>query len=191
MPVRYEIVHFAANDYITSASTIVTFNSTLLKMEVPVTIDAFITWDCDGKISQYDATFKWFDFLIEYFMGQVQEKVGLSTQAEAVAALSSTLTKSICQVHDKYCTGENRQYEDDAECAKFLLEDIRFGEGYELGGNTLLCRSIHQQMVQFRPDVHCAHIGPGGGGMCDDDLTYVEKVLQQPFTEMPFVVEPE
>lgn len=123
-------------------------------------------------------------------MGIVEEKFGASSPQEAVALLTSTLTKSICQIHDKHCTGEDQQYEDNASCVKFLTEGVRFGQDYELGKDTLLCRSIHQQMVQYRPDVHCAHIGPTGGGMCVDDQTYEEKVLEKPFTHVPFVVKP-
>ena len=118
------------------------------------------------------------------------EKYGLKSTEEAVMLLSTVLTKSICEIHDNHCKGENQQFKDSAACAQFLTGGIRFGVGYELGQNTLLCRSIHQQMVQYRPDVHCAHIGPSGGGMCVDDQTYEQKALQEYFTHMPFVVKP-
>lgn len=57
----------------------------------------------------------------------------------------------------------------------------------ETGRNTLLCRMVHQNMVPFRPAVHCPHIGPTGGGYCDDDKTYAQTVLQDYFTNYPFV----
>lgn len=98
--------------------------------------------------------------------------------------------KSICQTHEKHCTGANQQYDDTASCVKFLTEGVRFGQDYELGQDTLLCRSVHQQMVQYRPEVHCPHIGPTGGGMCVDDQTYEGKVREDYFTHIPFVVEP-
>lgn len=183
-------MHFAANDYITAASTVITFTSTLLETEVPITIDTFIAWDDEGRVLQYDATFRWFNFLLDAFIAKAGERFGTSSPAETVAALTAVLAKSICQIHDNYCTGENQQYDDNASCLQFLTEGVRFGEDYELGRNTLLCRSIHQQMVQYRPDVHCSHIGLTGGGMCVDDQTYEQKVLQDYFTLAPFVIEP-
>jgi hypothetical protein len=38
-------------------------------------------------------------------------------------------------------------------------------------------------MVQYRPDVHCAHIGPTGGGYCVDDMTYGQTVLEKYFND--------
>ena len=45
---------------------------------------------------------------------------------------------------------------------------------------------VHQNMVPFRPAVHCPHIGPTGGGYCDDDKTYDQTVTQDYFTNYPF-----
>ena len=54
------------------------------------------------------------------------------------------------------------------------------------GRNTLLCRMVHQNMVPFRPNVHCPHIGKTGGGYCNDDTTYDGTVLQNFFKNYPF-----
>lgn len=35
-----------------------------------------------------------------------------------------------------------------------------------------MCRSVHELMVRYRPEVYCSHIGPTGGGECDDRLNY-------------------
>ena len=37
-------------------------------------------------------------------------------------------------------------------------------------------------MVSFRPQVHCPHIGPTGGGMCIA-RDYIQTVMVNPFTE--------
>ena len=58
------------------------------------------------------------------------------------------------------------------------------------GRNTLLCRMVHQNMIPFRPEVHCPHIGKTGGGYCVDDLTYGGVVTSNPFTNSPFVYAP-
>lgn len=54
------------------------------------------------------------------------------------------------------------------------------------GRNTLLCRMVHQNMVPIRPSVHCPHIGQGGGGYCDDDMSYMQTVTEPYFTNYPF-----
>ncbi|KAH6986682.1 hypothetical protein EDB80DRAFT_818270 [Ilyonectria destructans] len=172
LPVSYEITEFTANNYIAAATTVVMFNSSLFEMVVPVTIDTFIAWNKRREILQYDTTFR---------------KLDAPSRAEAITTLAHTLATGICQMHDKYCTGASKQYGDNAERMNFLTGSIRFGQDYELGRNTLLCRSVYQQMVLYRPEVHCPHIGPAGGGMCVDDQTYEEKALEKLFTNAPFV----
>lgn len=46
---------------------------------------------------------------------------------------------------------------------------------------------VHQNMVPFRPAVHCPHIGKTGGGYCNDDKSYVETAMNDYFTNAPFV----
>ena len=45
---------------------------------------------------------------------------------------------------------------------------------------------VHQNMVPYRPNVHCPHIGKTGGGYCNDDMTYDGTVTQNYFTTFPF-----
>jgi len=47
---------------------------------------------------------------------------------------------------------------------------------------TVLCRSVHKNMVSFRPQVHCPHIGPTGGAMCIA-RDYLQVAMGYPFTE--------
>ena len=42
-------------------------------------------------------------------------------------------------------------------------------------------------MVPLRPEVHCPHIGPSGGGMCVDDRTYVGNLEENYFVNTPFL----
>jgi hypothetical protein len=46
---------------------------------------------------------------------------------------------------------------------------------------------IHQNMVPLRPEVHCPHIGPLGGGMCVDDRTYIGNLEENYFVNTPFL----
>lgn len=50
IPLSYEITRFSANDYINTASTIITFKSTLLDIEIPIAVDTFIAWNDKGRI---------------------------------------------------------------------------------------------------------------------------------------------
>ena len=46
---------------------------------------------------------------------------------------------------------------------------------------------VHQNMVPLRPTVHCPHIGPTGGGYCTDDVSYVETLNANYFTNSPYI----
>ena len=181
MPVSYEITEFTAFDSVASYSIVVMFTSAITKSQIPVTIDAFTAWNPAGEITQYDATFRWFSFLLDTLLNRAATAMGLSL-TDAMPKLAGTLTDSVCKIHDQYCTGANQQYASRAECLNFLTTQIPFGKDYQLGRNSLQCRALHKQMVAFRPEVHCHHIGPTGGGMCVDDLMYEEKVTEKVFT---------
>jgi hypothetical protein len=186
-PVNYTIVHFAANQNIASAATIIMFNFSSLGLMLPVEIDTWNLFDADGLILEYDATFRWFQYFLDTLIDAVMPAVNATNQAETVDHLTIALAEGICKTHQKYCTGANQQYVNSTACFNFLTQDIRFGKAYELGMNTLLCRMVHENMVPYRPEVHCPHIGPGGGDMCVDDRAYGDVVLQPYFTNAPFV----
>ena len=173
-PISYEIVRFAANENVTSATAIVMFNATSFSAIVPVTIDTFITWNAEGQITQYvdldqlpppyvSPLYSVYRELPEpasmnrvlildrpvrhntmrHFAGpHIFWTLINSAQhqwdnpQQAVAYLSKILANSVCTTHQTYCNGANQQYEDLAACTEFLLNEIRFGEAYELGMNT-------------------------------------------------------
>ncbi|KAH9842133.1 hypothetical protein Tdes44962_MAKER07685 [Teratosphaeria destructans] len=163
-PVAYDIIHFAATDYVTSSAVIVTSNfSTYL---APTEIDSFITWNSKKQISQYDVTFRRLDHFLDLTIANLGRKINASSLAQTMSITTQALANSVCTTHDKYCNGTNLQYESKDACMKFLTQEIRFGKAYELGRNTLLCRMLHQYMIAYRPQVHCPHLGPTGGDMC-------------------------
>ena len=59
VPISYEILHFAANEYITSAATRFMFNFTSLGLIVPIEIDSWNTWNRYGQVTQYNGTFRY------------------------------------------------------------------------------------------------------------------------------------
>ncbi|KAF2465320.1 uncharacterized protein BDR25DRAFT_337065 [Lindgomyces ingoldianus] len=183
-PYSYEIMQFTANQNIASASTRVNFTfPSFGNISLPVTIDTWITWNEAEEITQYDVTFRWFAYLLQTLL------LGLAPGNSTLAMERATmaLASSVCNAHTSYCNGTNAQYESRDDCMQFLTQEIRFGQAFELGMNTLGCRSIHEIMLKYRPDVHCPHIGKSGGGMCDDTMGYVEKVTENFFKNSPWV----
>ncbi|KAF4172205.1 hypothetical protein CNMCM8694_006434 [Aspergillus lentulus] len=183
VPIAYSITQFTANGNIASATTVVTFNSTSFGVIIPVTIDSWIEWDTQKKIVQYDATFRWFGPLLEALLKAQAARMNTTDLAVVRAALTQQLADTICQTHEDNCKGENQQYESRDACMDFLTNKTRFGQAYELGRDTLLCREVHELMVKYRPDIHCPHIGPTGGDYCVDDLSYEQVVLEKYFRD--------
>ncbi|KAF2800302.1 hypothetical protein K505DRAFT_264204 [Melanomma pulvis-pyrius CBS 109.77] len=183
-PGDYEIVQFVANKNIAVASTTVQFIfPSFNNISLPVRIDTWLTWNAAREISQYDVTFRWFGYLLKTLILGLNPDDPVKSQTAAVNSMAA----SICATHTTYCNGTNTQYESQDECYNFLTQDIRVGQSFELGMNTLLCRNVHEIMIKYRPDVHCSHIGKTGGGMCDDSISYETKVQEQYFTNSPWI----
>lgn len=164
------------------------FNATTFGLVVPVTIDTWIQWNDDGKIVRYDATFRWFDHLIETLFGAMGKKLNTTSEEKIAEHISQVVAQTICKTHEENCHGENQQYESTDQCLDFLLNQTRFGKPFELGRDTLLCREVHELMIKYRPEIHCSHIGPTGGDYCVDDRPYMKVVTEQYFSEswIPF-----
>jgi len=82
----------------------------------------------------------------------------------------------LCGSIQQLCTGSNLQYKDVAECVN-VLHTKRFGIADELWGDDVVCRFVHVLLARIRPEVHCPHVGPTGGGKCVDvqyDQVYFE-----------------
>ena len=185
-PVRHQLTHFATTGNIVSTAEIVWFDCSIINKSIPVEVDGWFGYTPDGRIIEYDITFRWLEWTINYIIEVFIQHNGLQT-TKGWQLLRSGIITEICATASQYCVGSLQQYQNSDECFEFLLKNIRFGKAYEFGMNTLLCRSLHELMVPLRPSVHCPHIGPGGGNMCIDDLSYKEKVLQHVFGEASFI----
>ncbi|KAM0800059.1 hypothetical protein BDR22DRAFT_259805 [Usnea florida] len=193
IPVAYEITNFAASQNIAAASTRFTFNFQALNITLPIQIQTWNAFNAAGEISMYDANFGgWWAWAVDTLIGQAQQALSLSsgknvTTAQTYAYVQSKLATSICTTAQEYCVGPAlQQYDSATSCYNFLTNETRLGESYELGRNTVLCRMVHQNMVPLRPEVHCPHIGPTGGGYCVDYPSYAVTVGQTYFTNFPF-----
>ncbi|KAE8379999.1 hypothetical protein BDV26DRAFT_152215 [Aspergillus bertholletiae] len=181
--INYTITQFVANQNMASATTVITFNSTSFGVLLPLTVDSWMAFNEEGKVTQYDATFRWFDWFVQTLFQAAAVKLNTTDPVVVKSTLTEMLAKAICETSDKYCTGDNQQYDNKEQCMKVLTKEKRFGEPYELGRDTLLCREVHKHMVQYRPKEHCPHIGPTGGDMCVDDKSYVQTVLESYFPQ--------
>ncbi|KAF2729311.1 hypothetical protein EJ04DRAFT_447514 [Polyplosphaeria fusca] len=183
-PGDWEILQFVANQNIASASTRVQFTFPAFNnVSYPVVIDTWLTWNEQDQITQYDVTFRWFGYLLQTLVASVDK----TNATHAAGLVVHQVATSICNSHARFCNGTNVQYSSSDECYDFLTTKIRVGQGFELGMDTLMCRSVHEIMLKYRPDVHCSHIGKSGGGMCVDDVDYVTKASEQYFVNAPWI----
>ncbi|KAI4181848.1 MAG: hypothetical protein LQ346_006686 [Caloplaca aetnensis] len=137
VPLSYEVLHFAANQNVASALTRFQFNFTALNLVVPVEIDAWNTFNAQGEITQYDATFKYWQWTVDYLLQAAGKKFGAKSPQAAIATLTQAIAKSICTTSQQHCKGPNVQYTSPEDCYGFLTGKIRFGQSYELGEDPL------------------------------------------------------
>ena len=72
-----------------------------------------------------------------------------------------------------------------ADCTSFL-QRLPLGQTYQLGFNTISCRSLHTHTLPVRPAVHCPHAGKNGGDSFRDWI-YTEAINADPFTAGPYL----
>ncbi|KAJ7836790.1 hypothetical protein B0H14DRAFT_2793080 [Mycena olivaceomarginata] len=141
---------------------------------------AFWRFDDEGAVLNYDA---WIPDL---------DLFGLQARGFDVytlAGMHSTI-QGICAAQAQTCTGNNTVYDSVSECVQTLAVKP-FGRSDEAWGDNVVCRGIHVLLTKIRPEVHCLHVGPTGGGKCIDvaynDVYFNDEFLfgaplGQPFT---------
>ncbi|OJJ67885.1 hypothetical protein ASPBRDRAFT_58471 [Aspergillus brasiliensis CBS 101740] len=182
VPIAYNLTQFAATSNTVASTAVLTFNISTFDLIIPGVITAWFEFNSLGQITQYDAVFRWLDWLFVQILHAAGRKFHTSNNdTETRNRVADLFARTICQTEEEYCLGSNRQYASPQECYRFLTRRIRFGQPWEMGRNTLLCREVHENMVRLNPDVHCAHIGPSGGEYCVDDQSYEEVVMERYF----------
>jgi hypothetical protein len=118
---------------------------------------AFWRFDENGAVLAYDAVLpqvgKWF--------GKAYG-VDFSDRATQIGAIDQ-----LCQETMRECTGKNQQFESVEQCI-VSHGQADFGVYDEIWGNNTVCRTIHVILAKLKPEIHCPHIGPSGGGKCVD-----------------------
>ncbi|GBF95499.1 hypothetical protein Rsub_07849 [Raphidocelis subcapitata] len=93
---------------------------------------------------------------------------------------------NICNMHEKHCTGSLKQYASRKACVSYLASRPALAPLYTLAGDNSLCRLFHAAYVPVLPEVHCAHIGPSGGGQCTDDVPFTPDLADAAIPQMTF-----
>ena len=109
------------------------FNFPALKIILPLRIDTWNTFNAKKEISQYDATFVWWDWAFATLLEAAAPALGAKSKTETLQKLTGKLAQSICKTANDHCTGDNKQYESEQECQQYLTQKVRFGAPYELG----------------------------------------------------------
>lgn len=112
-------------------------------------------FDEAGRITGYDL----------FYSGLTPAFAAIGIDYSSPTVVREALIPVLCANIDQLCTGNNRVYDSAEACVRFLtpLPVRRIEEG-----NVAACRAYHAPLARFRPDVHCAHVGPTGGGKCVD-----------------------
>ncbi|KAK4152410.1 hypothetical protein C8A00DRAFT_16286 [Chaetomidium leptoderma] len=118
---------------------------------------AFWRFDKQGAVLKYDA---WIPNLNSW----VETTTGAYVADPHFRAGS---IQQICAATQMRCNGANTQWDSVEECVATLSKKT-YGSYDEAWGDNVVCRTIHLVLTQVRPDVHCPHVGPTGGGKCVD-----------------------
>lgn len=113
-------------------------------------------FDDNDKIIEIDNTQIYYDI-------QFRENVPDSAYPMYMAMLiNQTCTREVSN-----CVGANQQYENYSACVDHILT-LPFGGPLLNTWNSGTCRWWHSFLTFLRPDFHCPHVGPTGGGVCVD-----------------------
>ncbi|KAL1876958.1 hypothetical protein Daus18300_002565 [Diaporthe australafricana] len=145
------------------AATVVYGNTMGVNPEVPSTYQKLVAtikqigfwrFDDDGAVLKYDA---WLPTLQAWWN---------ATHDVAHYPVDGMLVRhGLCQAAQVVCNGDNKQWDSLDECFDSLSQKP-MGSFDNLRGDNIWCRALHVRLSPIRPDYHCAHVGPSGGGKC-------------------------
>ncbi|KAL8996873.1 MAG: hypothetical protein Q9169_003725 [Polycauliona sp. 2 TL-2023] len=151
------------------ASSVVYFRTTVFNPnatnngEYLTTLKQIAFWEFDkhGAVLKYDA---WIPNVRLYTA--ITSGRG-STVAPPSPADQAAAIEQVCTTAHSLCTGNNTQYATQDDCIETLTAKP-FGDGDNIWADSVTCRQIHLLLTRIRPDIHCPHVGPSGGGKCVD-----------------------
>ncbi|KAJ7908404.1 hypothetical protein B0H13DRAFT_2233272 [Mycena leptocephala] len=118
---------------------------------------AFWRFDDSGAVLYYDAWIPDLDLFSPFINGfDIYTLDGMSQ-----------VIQEICGLQAQTCVGPNTVYDGVDGCMRTLAAKP-FGRSDETWGDNVVCRIVHVLLTKIRPEVHCPHVGPTGGGKCID-----------------------
>jgi hypothetical protein len=102
----------------------------------------------DDRISFYDLTI-----------------LRLGQYADLPPAAYPASISALCNAQNTNCQGANQQFPSVSDCIDFM-SSLTFGSWNNAYSDTVICRILHNFLTVVRPEYHCAHVGPTGGGKC-------------------------
>jgi hypothetical protein len=199
IPRTHSTMRFAANELDKSAfvTEVVDFELAFLGLTVPVQLDLWFKWNENDEVEAYDSRFVYLPWIMAHAETALQQKMlpndtaaaliprndttSYGSNVDTMTMLKGALANQICGTAMLKCTGELQQYESQEQCVAYLMKEVRLGQPHEFGVDSVLCRSLHEGMLPLKPEVHCAHVGPSGGGMCADNIDYAAYVADPDF----------
>ncbi|KAL9710660.1 hypothetical protein Ac2012v2_006198 [Leucoagaricus gongylophorus] len=182
VPLNQTVTELVIQGNTLSTSLIVQFNWTVAI--IPLQFNVFFQFNDEGKVTQYDAQLvrsSWaFQTVLPLLVPRIASELGLPNSTDPTVIIATKAAKDICTTHEEYCIGANLQYNSTQECIDFIMNRVPFGDIWQAGQDTGICRYLHHAMVPRRPGVHCPHIGPSGGDMCIP-RDYVQVTTENPF----------
>ncbi|WVQ85398.1 hypothetical protein IAT38_007563 [Cryptococcus sp. DSM 104549] len=181
-PVSYNVTALMVQNNYVSASIKWEFYYGVLDKTVPIQVDGWFLINDQREITQYDLSFRRWAWTTDYLLPQLIPYMAAKVNMPATNqsdVLRNFVSHKICDTAATYCNGTNEQYNSYDTCMSFL-NTRETGEFYRMGEDNLLCRYLHVPMLNLRPSVHCPHIGPTGGDMCNP-RDYNEIVLSSHF----------
>ncbi|KAG9242310.1 hypothetical protein BJ878DRAFT_178465 [Calycina marina] len=119
---------------------------------------AFWKFDKHGAVLFYDA---WIPNLDQW------DFLALGHKNVSNPVIQSQIIRGVCSIVQQRCVGKDQQYESMDDCVANWSQKS-FGTYAEVWGDNVVCRTIHVILTLVRPDAHCMHVGPTGGGKCVD-----------------------
>jgi plastocyanin len=88
-----------------------------------------------------------------------------------VAQACSPACAEYCDALDANCTGDNAQFNNNADCRLTCNTYENLGAEGDTSGDSLACRTYHAgDPAAADPTTHCPHAGVDGGGVCVEQL---------------------
>lgn len=170
---NYTIRRFVSNGKIAAVTVDVNVTPTP-GSPVPASITsetAFVRFDQNGKIIQYDA--------VQDSADVWYKLAGLNTDYPIIIDI---LVGKICTAHNTYCTGQNNQFPNNTTNCTTYVKGLPVGSGEEANMDNIICRVAWSGILQRNPSLYCPTIGSATNELCSNSNTY-ESFYNDPFPQ--------